>query len=274
MGKFDNILLCVDLDDTLLTSDKRVSRGNYDAIEYFKSEGGLFTFATGRIPIGAKPIIRQIMPNAPAVCFNGGSIYDFEKKKTLISRTLDKGALDAARYIDETLSDVGIVVCTSDRVFFCKVNDIVLEHQRLEEFPDNFVCYEDIDGDWTKILFMTEEENMSVLRETVDNAPFADSYTFVKSSPWYYELLPKGAEKGAGLLKLAEMLGIPTNRVIAVGDNENDLGMIRAAGTGIAVANAVENVKAAADYVTRENCDEDAVAAVIRMIENGKVGIT
>ncbi len=274
MGKFDGILLCVDLDDTLLTSDKRVSRGNYDAIEYFKSEGGLFTFATGRIPIGAKPIIRQIMPNAPAVCFNGGSIYDFEKKKTLMLRTLDKGALDAARYIEKTLPDVGIVICTADKVYFCKVNDIVLEHQRLEELPDNFVGYEDIGEDRTKILFMTEEENMSVLRETVDSAPFADSYTFVKSSPWYYELLPKDTDKGTGLLKLAEMLGIPANRVIAVGDNENDLSLIKAAGTGIAVANAADCVKAAADCVTRESCDEDAVAAVIRMIESGELNIS
>ncbi len=274
MGKFDGILLCVDLDDTLLTSDKRVSRGNYDAIEYFKSEGGLFTFATGRIPIGAKPIIRQIMPNAPAVCFNGGSIYDFGKKETLMLRTLDKGALDAARYIEETLPDVGIVVCTADKVYFCKVNDIVLEHQRLEELPDNFAGYEDIGEDRTKILFMTEEENMSVLRETADSAPFADDYTFVKSSPWYYELLPKDTDKGTGLLRLAEMLGIPMNRVIAVGDNENDLSLIKAAGIGIAVANAADRVKAAADYVTRESCDDDAIAAVIRMIENGTLNIT
>lgn len=48
MGKFDGILLCTDLDDTLLTTDKRVSDENSKAIEYFKSEGGLFTFATGR----------------------------------------------------------------------------------------------------------------------------------------------------------------------------------------------------------------------------------
>ena len=56
MGKFDGILLCTDLDDTLLTTDKRVSDENSKAIEYFKSEGGLFTFATGRVPQGAKSV--------------------------------------------------------------------------------------------------------------------------------------------------------------------------------------------------------------------------
>ena len=56
--------------------------------------------------------------------------------------------------------------------------------------------------------------------------------------------------------------------------NENDLSLIKAAGIGIAVANADDRVKAAADYVTRESCDDDAIAAVIRMIENGTLNIT
>ena len=76
MGKFDGILLCTDLDDTLLTTDKRVSDENSKAIEYFKSEGGLFTFATGRVPQGAKLMLNYVHPNAPMVCFNGAAIYE------------------------------------------------------------------------------------------------------------------------------------------------------------------------------------------------------
>lgn len=273
MGKFDGILLCTDLDDTLLTSDKRVSRENYDAIEYFKSEGGLFTFATGRVPLGTKPILRQITPNAPAVCFNGASIYDFGKKKTLWSRTLDEGAINAVEYIDKTLPDVGIEICTEEKAYFCKVNDIVLDHQKFEEFPDNFVGYRDIPEDWIKVLFMTESENMEVLRNAVDSSPFSDDYTFVRSSPWYYELLPKGADKGSGLCRLGQILGIAHERIIAVGDNENDLSLIKAAGIGVAVANAVESVRAAASYVTREDCNSNAIAAVIRATESGSLGI-
>ncbi len=59
--------LCTDLDDTLLTTDKRVSDENSKAIEYFKSEGGLFTFATGRVPQGAKLMLNYVHPNAPMV---------------------------------------------------------------------------------------------------------------------------------------------------------------------------------------------------------------
>ena len=270
MGKFDGILLCTDLDDTLLQSDKSVSEENLRAIEYFKSEGGLFTFVTGRVPLGAKPVLRQVAPNAPAVCFNGGVIYDFEEKRTLWSRTLPDSVLKAAEYIDNKLPYAGIEVCTAEKVYFCKVNNVVLEHQRLEEFPDNFVSYTAIPEKWSKVLFMVESEKMAELRETVDNAPFAADFSFVQSSPWYYELLPKGANKGSGLGKLSEILDVPLTRVIACGDNENDLEMIKAAGCGVAVENAVDIVKDAADYITVGNND-NAIAAVIADLGNGKL---
>lgn len=270
MKKFDGILLCTDLDDTLLRTDKSVSKKNLEAIEYFKSEGGLFTFVTGRVPLGAKPVIRHVMPNAPAVCFNGGVIYDFEKQQTLWSRTLPESALYAAEYIDKKLPYAGIEVCTAEKVYFSKVNDVVLEHQRQEEFPDNFVPYSDIPEKWSKVLFMVESEKMAELRETVDNAPFADDFSFVQSSPWYYELLPKGSNKGSGLKKLAEVIGVPLTRVIACGDNENDLEMIKIAGCGVAVENAVDIVKDAADYITVGNND-NAIAAVIADLGNGKL---
>ena len=79
MGKFDGMLLCTDLDDTLLTDNKQVSEKNRKAIDYFKSEGGLFTFSTGRVPMGARLILEYVVPNAPIVCFNGGGIYDFSE---------------------------------------------------------------------------------------------------------------------------------------------------------------------------------------------------
>lgn len=270
MGRFDEILLCTDLDDTLLCTDKSVSAKNLNAIEYFKSEGGLFTFVTGRVPLGAKPILRQVMPNVPAVCFNGGVIYDFVKKQTLWSRTLDKKALDATEYIDRYFPTAGIEVCTADKVYFCKVNKFILEHQRLEEFPDNFYTCREVSEDWNKIIFMVEKNEMPDLRKLIDKSPFASEFSFVQSSPNYYELIPKGANKGSGLRKLTEIIKFPLQRVVACGDNENDLEMIKTAGCGVAVSNAVDIVKDAADYITVSNND-NAIAAVISDLENGKL---
>lgn len=270
MGKFDGILLCTDLDDTLLTSEKSVSEKNKEAIEYFKSEGGLFTFVTGRVPFGARLILEYVMPNAPIVCFNGGGIYDFSKNKMLWSRTLTNDALSAVEYIDRLFDFAGIEICTEEKVYFSKINAKVREHQVLEHLPDNDLDYHDIPEVWQKVLFMSDEHELPVIRKAISESPFADKYTFVQSSPWYYELLPKNTDKGEGLLQLADICGIGIGKTIAVGDNENDLSMIKKAGTGIAVANAVESVKNAASHITSDN-NSDAIAAVIKSLEYGDI---
>lgn len=268
MGKFDGMLLCTDLDDTLLTDNKQVSEKNRKAIDYFKSEGGLFTFSTGRVPMGARLILEYVVPNAPIVCFNGGGIYDFSENKMLWSRKLDSDAISAVEYVDRRLDFVGIEICTEEKIYFSKINAKVREHQVLEKLPDNDLDYHDIPEVWQKVLFMTEEHELNIVRRTISESPFADKYTFVQSSPWYYELLPKNSTKGDGLIQLGELCGIDRSRIIAVGDNENDLEMVKMAGVGIAVENAIPIVKNSADYITADN-NSDAIAKVIYDLENG-----
>lgn len=268
MGKFDGMLLCTDLDDTLLTDNKQVSEKNRKAIDYFKSEGGLFTFSTGRVPMGARLILEYVVPNAPIVCFNGGGIYDFSENKMLWSRKLDSDAISAVEYVDRRLDFVGIEICTEEKIYFSKINAKVREHQVLEKLPDNDLDYHDIPEVWQKVLFMTEEHELNTVRRTISESPFADKYTFVQSSPWYYELLPKNSTKGDGLIQLGELCGIDRSRIIAVGDNENDLEMVKMAGVGIAVENAIPIVKNSADYITADN-NSDAIAKVIYDLENG-----
>ncbi len=272
MGKFDGLLLLTDLDDTLLTTDKRVSEENARAIEYFKSEGGLFTFATGRVPRGAKLMLKYVEPNAPMVCFNGAVVYDFAEEKILWSLTLGERAVNVVEYIDKMFDFVGIEICTADKIYFSKVNKIVERHKELEHLPDNYLAYREVKEKWVKVLFMTDEDKIPLVRRALALSPFANEYAFVQSSPWYYELLPKGANKGAGLLRLADLIGIDRLKTIGVGDNENDLELIKNAGVGVAVGNAIPAVKAAADHVTVNHSDH-AIAAVINDIESGKIVI-
>ena len=81
MNKFKDILICTDLDGTLLRSDRSLARENVEAIEYFKSEGGRFTFITGRMYFFVKEMYDMVKPNAPVGTINGGALYDFEKEK-------------------------------------------------------------------------------------------------------------------------------------------------------------------------------------------------
>lgn len=83
-----------------------------------------------------------------------------------------------------------------------------------------------------------------------------------RSDPFFLEILPAGIDKAYGLQKLIDVLGIKREEVIACGDGYNDITMVKFAGLGVAMGNAVEQTKAAADYITLSN-DDDGVAAVV-----------
>lgn len=271
MGKFDGILLATDLDDTLLTSDKRVSEENIEALKYFMDNGGLFTFATGRVPKGVKLIRPYIEPNAPMVSYNGGAIYDFKSEDFLWLAHLDKGAIRVMEYVDKFLPYAGIETSTQKAIYFNKVNHIVEEHKALEKFPDNYCDYHDIKEPIMKVIFMVETYQMEEFREALSNSEFYNNYEFIQSSPWYYELLPKGASKGAGLLKLKEITG--AKFTIGMGDNENDVTLVKNADFGVAVANAADCVKEVANYITKNDHNNHAVAEVVKMLDMGKIEI-
>jgi hypothetical protein len=272
MGKFDGILLCTDLDDTLLTTDKRVSEENKRAIEYFKKEGGTFTFATGRVVHGAKLALDYITPNAPMVCFNGGGIYDFQRNKMLWSLYLDDEAVKVVELVDRQFPSAGIEICTDDTVYVSKMNKIVHEHLVFEKLPEEFADYHNIPETWKKVLFMVEENELPALKELIQNSEFVDKYNFIQSSPNYYELLPIGSDKGSGLLKLAELLRMDPKRTVAIGDNENDVSLIQNAGIGVAVANAISEAHQVADYITVDN-NSHALSTIIRAINDGKIKV-
>lgn len=270
--KFENILLCSDLDDTLLTTgDKRLTDENREAIEYFMSEGGYFTFATGRIPMGIHHILDMITPNVPMICFNGGTIYDFNNDKVLWGKYLDKSAVKVIEYVEEKFPDIGVEVCTDNNLYFCKENRIAEMHRADENLQYNSLDYHNIFAPWKKVIFLSESDRIPDLKKEIGKSPYAEKYTFVQSSPNYYELLPKGISKGTALLELADILSIDRKRTIGIGDNHNDVEMIKTAGIGVAVANAVSEARAAADFITTDN-DSNAVAAVISSLELGRIG--
>lgn len=270
MGVFDGILLCTDLDGTLFTNDKRVSEGNSRAIEHFKAEGGKFAFATGRVPRGAALAAEYAKPNTPIICYNGAGIFDYSDSRLLWHRTLDYSVFDAVDMVCERLPQVGLEICTTKSIFYSRENNVTRESRDMQNFDDNPIEYRDITEEIIKIVFMMEQQYIPDIRRILAESEYADKYTFSQSSDKYYEILPKGATKGQAVLELARMLGIDGAGVVAMGDNENDIDMIRRAGVGIAVSNASKEVLSAADYITVDN-EHNAVAAVIEALEMGKI---
>lgn len=271
MNKFKGILFCTDLDGTLFCDDKTVSDENLKAIEYFKSEGGLFTFITGRPPRVTGDICDAVVPNAPYGCNNGGGIYDFENKKYLWSLHLTSEVFELINEVYEKLPEIGVQVNTDDEIYFDRDNAAMVRFRALTNFGDTFKTYQDPNEPITKIVFAHHQPEMiNALSELLANHPLADKYYFIRSERTLYEILPKHANKGEALCKMAELFGISHEKTIAVGDYNNDVSMIKAAGVGFAVSNAVEEAKAVADYITVSN-NENAIATIIDMLDKGKI---
>lgn len=271
MKKFEGILFCTDLDGTLYRDDRTVSEENLAAIEYFKAEGGLFTFITGRVPQTSGEICRIIKPNAPYGCINGGGIYDADAKKYLWKRFLSKEAMELVREVDEKMPEMGIQLNTETNVYFHRDN-AAMEHFRAVTGLMNISChYDEVEEPVLKVVFAhLEDEKIMALMQLLQNHPKAAEYDFIRSENWLFELLPKGVNKGAALIRMAELLGIRADRTIAVGDYDNDVTMLKAAKVGIAVENAVDAAKAAADYITVSN-NHNAIAAIIDNLDRGRL---
>jgi len=271
MGKFSGILICTDLDGTLFRGDKTISGENKRAIEYFMSEGGYFTFVTGRMPYYSRSAYEAVGPNVPFGCINGGGIYDGAEKKYVKACTLPRDVVELVAYVDEHFPEVGIQMCAHERTFFSKENGVMKTFRQITGVP-NLVCpYREVTEPVGKVLFGTDsEQEMQALAKALKEHPRATEFDFIRSERTLFEILPKGVNKGLAITGLAEHLGVDIGKTVAVGDYDNDVGMFRAARLGIAVANASPAAMAAADLVTVSN-EEHAIAKIIYDLESGAI---
>lgn len=272
MKKFEGILICTDLDGTLLNNEKKVSRENIEAINYFKENGGLFTFITGRMPYYSSAIYNTIEPNAPFGCINGGGLYDHRAKEYVWhAPDFREDVFELIECVEKNVPGIGIQVVAYERTYFSSDNPATEKFRMRTQLPHLKKYYRDVTEPIAKIVFADyDSNNLEKVDACLKSHPLSQNYGFMRSEETLYEILPKGIDKGTVLLKMAEILGIDRKKTVAVGDYDNDIGMLKVAGAGVAVANASEGAKAAASYITVSN-DEHAIAKIISDIENKKI---
>ena len=262
--KFKGLLFCTDIDGTAYNDARTLSYENRQAIEYFKAHGGIFTFITGRVPLTAGSVYRDIKPNAPFGCVNGGGIYDGEKGKLVKYHQLPPLAKIITEDAIRAVSGIGAHLNTPENIYFISPDD---EAEKLFcAFKTRRAEYKDVSEPVLKIVFTTSDmDKMDALINYLHSHPLANNFDFIRSEYTFYELLPKGISKATALYDLATLLRVDMKNTIAVGDYNNDIAMVKAAGTGYAVANAVDELKMVADKITVSN-NEHAIARIIEEI--------
>lgn len=258
-----------DLDGTLLCSDKSISAGNRAAINQMTKAGHSFVIATGRPFESAKKVSDSLGLNGEGcyiVSYNGGHVYDCYREKVLFSRQLD---MQTVHELFALADEAGLYVQTYQ-------NGEILTREvtgELEWYASrtNLMACPRADV----LEYLTREPNKAIVIDLHDHARLerflAEHAQWAKgkcrmlfSSPQYLEIVPEGISKQTGINLLTDYLKAGKADTIAVGDEINDIEMIKAAGIGVAVSNANPAAKEAADYVTASNNDEDAIAEVIR----------
>ena len=169
MNKFKGILICTDLDGTLLTDNSTVSKENLDAIDYFKSEGGKFTFITGRMPFFATDFYRQVGANTPFGCINGGGVYDCDGNRYIWKNPIDRSVLELVEYIDKKVEGIGIQINTFERIHFSRNNDAQERFRRITGAENITTDYYDVEEEIAKILFVDfDSKKLALVKELLD----------------------------------------------------------------------------------------------------------
>lgn len=265
MKKYENMLLCCDLDGTLLKSQSEMTESNRKAIKDFKLQGGKFTFVTGRAPQGIERFADMI--DMPVVLLNGAGIYDFNTRKTIWSLSLLPSASEVVRQIENAFHDIGIIVFTDEGMYYERFSQSLRNYYNFEDHgAAEQKNYTEVRTAWRKILLVTNEETIGYVRDFLAKTEYAEQYSFMQSGKNFYEILPLGANKWGAISELRKIAGAEQRYVICVGDSENDVRMLEKADLGIAVGNAMQCAKIAADFILASNNDEGVVAEIIRQL--------
>lgn len=254
-----------DMDGTLLRSGTEISTENKDAIRRALEKGVEFVLCTGRGIFGVERFLKEldlIGRRGYVICQNGATVYDLLTMRLAIRRSFPPEAFTETA---QAARELGLALYYyDDRTFLTERPSPQVEKycQVMRTKMNILKAPEDYDGEFTKCLASGSRERLVRLREQMRPKLEGKLDTFF-SSEIYLEFVRHGVNKGNALADTAEKAGIPLSDVIAIGDSDNDRPMILCAGLGVAVRNAEEEVKAAADYVTLRTCEENAVAEVL-----------
>lgn len=262
-------IVASDLDETLLNSDKQVDPYTIEMIKKIKEKGTLFVCATGRPAFSLQNTLKQIdqyqKEGTYTIGLNGAVVTENKGNKVLYTEGVDFD-LAQAIYKNGLNYDVCIHVYTTDAVYAYNLNENEIDFLkgRMEVIP---IDHRDLDflKDQQIIKLLYQNTDFEYLKSIEESLPewIKDACDLSYSSSRYFEFNKKGVHKGLGLRYLCNLLNIPIEDSMAIGDNFNDVGMLKEAGFSVGVKNINKAIQDCVDYISPYTHNEGAVGHIL-----------
>ncbi|HAX72831.1 MAG TPA: Cof-type HAD-IIB family hydrolase [Firmicutes bacterium] len=258
-------MIVLDLDGTLMSSKNEILPKTKEALFKAQEAGVMIVLASGRPTYGMLKAAKDLrLDEYPGytLSYNGGRIIAVQTDELIYDKSLTPEIChelyDLAREMNVNImayEDEAIITEDDDQYIQKEafINNMPLN--RVEKFKDR------VDFNSVKCLCTAEPEYLAEV-ELKFKERLGDRLSVMRSMPFFLEIMPQNINKAYSLQKLLDHVGLDKSQLIACGDGYNDLPMIEFAGLGVAMANAVDEVKAKANYITLSN-DEDGIAHVI-----------
>lgn len=259
-------ILVLDLDGTLTNQKKEITEHTRETLIRAQEAGVKIVLASGRPTYGIMPLARQLELDkyeGYILAYNGGQIIDCKTGELMYENVLDPAVYP---YLYQCAKSNGFQILSYKGEYIISEdaeNQYVKHEAFLNRMPSKTVpnFLDIINFPVAKCLIVGDPEPLAKL-EPVMKEKLQDKMNVFRSEPFFLELVPRGIDKARCLSVLLQELDMTPQEMIACGDGFNDLSMIEYAGMGVAMANAQEVVKKAANYITLSN-EEDGVAYAV-----------
>jgi len=266
MDKNDSKVLVLDIDGTLTNSKKEITENTKKGIMEIQKRGHIVILASGRPTPGMKKFAAELeleKYGGYLLSFNGGRIINAATGEIVFQKTLPQNLIPGIYHFAKE-QDLGLVTYLGETIILGTRSDEYVELEaRINGMEirkvDNFLDY--YEYDLNKCL-MTAPPEKAAIYEKMLQEKYGDLLSIYRSEPFFIEIMPKNVDKATSLDRMLSTVGLNRENTICVGDGFNDMTMIQYAAIGVAMANAQEPVKAAADFITKSN-DEDGIVTVI-----------
>ncbi|MCQ2575607.1 MAG: Cof-type HAD-IIB family hydrolase [Treponema sp.] len=264
-SKLDVKLIALDLDDTLLNSERQIDDKTVEALQECAKRGIYIVLCSGRAEDAILPFVRRLEiagqeAGRYIAAINGCSIFDLHTRQQIFCRKVDS---DILLETDRIAEEWGLrsEVYTPSTIYYREETkwtklDVDLCGLKGEEVKE---YQEFLKQGFTKMLVPGEPEVLLKLQDTL-RKEFGERAVIFTSKPYFLEILPPNCGKGEAITWLAEHVGIPVEQTMAFGDAFNDESMIRLCGYGVCMCNGQEEIKKIADFVTEKDNNNSGIA--------------